>query len=143
MSPEDGSGSVVSGSATSAGTGAPSRPTAMAGTPWSLPSPSSASGDAPGVSSPDQRLTSGAGAADGGVTGGALCLGPELANDEVLLNAVLPDSALPPVPLPFRLLRFSSRPAAMTVTRTSSPSASSMTAPKMMFASTAAELETS
>ena len=31
----------------------------------------------------------------------------------------------------------------MTVTRTSSPRASSMTAPKMMFASTAAELDTS
>ncbi len=37
----------------------------------------------------------------------------------------------------------SSNPAAMTVTRTSSPSASSITAPKMMLASSAAELETS
>ena len=46
----------------------------------------------------------------------------------------------PPTPWSFR---FSFRPAAMTVTRTSSPRASSMTAPKMMFASTAAELETS
>ena len=42
-----------------------------------------------------------------------------------------------------RPVRSWSRPAAMTVTRTSSPRASSMTAPKMMFASTAAELETS
>ena len=39
--------------------------------------------------------------------------------------------------------RASSNPAAITVTRTSSPSASSMTAPKMMLASTAAELATS
>src|SRR5580704_14313012 len=127
----------------------------MAGRPLSLPSPGSASADAPGVSSLAQRLASGAGAsggaAGGGEAGAGLLypgLGAELAgpapnskppNEEVLLNAVPPDSALPPA----RPLRFSSRPAAMTVTRTSSPRASSMTAPKMMFASTAAELETS
>ncbi len=40
-------------------------------------------------------------------------------------------------------VRGSPRPAAITVTRTSSPSASSMTAPKMKLASGAAELETS
>src|SRR5580704_8404764 len=135
----DGWGSAVSGSRPSAGTGAPSRPTAMAGRPSSLA----------------QRLASGA-AAGGGAAGGTGA-GAELLNpgfgaepagpapnskppyEEVLLNAVPPDSA----PLPARPLRFSSRPAAMTVTRTSSPRASSMTAPKMMFASTAAELETS
>src|SRR5580692_3345558 len=129
----------------------------MAGRPLSLPSPGSASADAPGVSSLAQRLASGAGAAGGGEAGagagaGAGLLYPGLGaeltgpapnskppNEEVLLNAVPPDSALPPA----RPLRFSSRPAAMTVTRTSSPRASSMTAPKMMFASTAAELETS
>ena len=59
--------------------------------------------------------------------------------EPLLLKEEPADSA---APLP-RLFRFSSRPAAMTVTRTSSPRASSMTAPKMMFASTAAELETS
>src|SRR5580704_10614212 len=134
----DGSGSAVSGSPTSAGTGAPSRPTAMAGRPLSLPSPSSASEDAPSVSSLAQRLASGAGlgggaagAAGAGVRPGPAaaelpspCLGAELAgpapnskppNEEVLLNAVPPDSAPPPVPLPVRPLRFSSRPAAMTV----------------------------
>ena len=68
---------------------------------------------------------------------------PKLPNEEVLLNAVPPESALVRLDPPDRPLRFSSSPAAMTVTRTSSPSASSMTAPKMMFASTAAELETS
>jgi hypothetical protein len=36
-----------------------------------------------------------------------------------------------------------SKPAAITVTRTSSPSASSITAPKMMFASVCADSETS
>src|SRR5580693_5129071 len=125
-----------------------------------LPSLSSASEDAPGAWSLAQRRASGAGGG-GGAAGGAGALpepaaellnpgfGAELAglvpnskppNEEVLLNAVPPDSALP---LPARPLRFSSRPAAMTVTLTSSPRASSMTAPKMMFASTAAELETS
>src|SRR5271155_1604231 len=153
----DGSGSAVSGSPASEGTGAPSRPTAMAGRPLSLPSPSPASAGAPGVSSLAQRLASGAEAGDGAAGGAGAGAGAELVNpdlgaepaggapnskppyEEVLLNAVPPDSA----PLPARPLRFSSRPAAMTVTRTSSPRASSMTAPKMMFASTAAELETS
>src|SRR6185437_16191479 len=57
--------------------------------------------------------------------------------DALTLNEEPPASAEP------RPARSWSRPAAMTVTRTSSPRASSMTAPKMMFASTAAELETS
>src|SRR5277367_846943 len=65
----DGSGSAVPGSPASAGTGAPSRPTAMAGRPLSLPSRSPASADAPGVSSLAQRLASGAEAGDGAAGG--------------------------------------------------------------------------
>src|SRR5277367_1958485 len=80
----DGSGSAVSGSPASEGTGAPSRPTAMAGRPLSLPSPSPASADAPGVSSLAQRLASGAEAGDGAAgragAGAGAGAGAELVN---------------------------------------------------------------
>ena len=62
--------------------------------------------------------------------------------EPLLLKEEPPEWAAPALPA-LRPFPFSFRPAAMTVTRTSSPRASSMTAPKMMFASTAAELETS
>src|SRR6516162_6022253 len=75
-----------------------------------------------------------------------------LPNPVVAGNEAAP-AAAPPLPSPGRATTgwagrtrrrpASSKPAAITVTRTSSPSASSMTAPKMMLASGAAELATS
>src|SRR5580693_9756207 len=79
-SSRDGSGAAVSGSPASAGTGAPSRPTAMAGRPLSLPSLSSASADAPGVSSLAQRLASGAEAGGGAAGEAGAGAGAELLN---------------------------------------------------------------
>src|SRR6266568_4652716 len=71
-----------------------------------------------------------------GPVGGVTVLAGVLGADALARNEEPPSAE----PWPARSW---SRPAAMTVTRTSSPRASSMTAPKMMFASTAAELETS
>ena len=129
-------GSAASGSGTAAGramvsvTGAPRKlpwparagagagaGTLMAGMPWPA-----AEVSLPGLAAPYEAP-----------------FDPLLPND-ALLYEVLPESL---AASPDRPVRFSLRPAAMTVTRTSLPRASSMTAPKMMFASTAAELDTS
>src|SRR5581483_7576271 len=115
---------------TAAGAGSATMPALMPC--WPVPlAPGAGDPPAGGPNDPGRAIgwaTGATGATGGaGVTGGASGA-----------RAAGADAVAPPM-----LFRASSKPAAITVTRTSSPRASSMTAPKMMVASGAAELATS